>query len=108
MSKPDNKSKAAPKTTAGVASAVAVAAAVGAASVAPGAAKTDAASHADKAGAAKTPCLVIVSRPDRFRRAGFEFTSEARSIPLSELSEAQISELRAEKKLVVTDGFLEG
>ncbi|MGQ3072570.1 MAG: HI1506-related protein [Ferrovibrionaceae bacterium] len=47
--------------------------------------------------------LKIVSRPDSFRRAGHEFTSEPKTILLTDLTADQVQALRDEPKLVVVD-----
>jgi hypothetical protein len=49
------------------------------------------------------PGLRVVARPAVFRRAGYEFSGEARDLPLSELTDEQIVLLRNEKALVVMD-----
>jgi hypothetical protein len=57
------------------------------------ASKTKAAGGADKG-------LKVTSRPATFRRAGFNFSSEARVIPLSELTEEQVEMITNETSLV--------
>jgi hypothetical protein len=44
--------------------------------------------------------LKVISRPDRFRRCGREFTASPTLIPLDELSEDELIILQAETKLV--------
>jgi hypothetical protein len=44
----------------------------------------------------------VISRPPRFRRAGFIFTAEPTVIPLSELTEEQAASLVKEPNLVCT------
>lgn len=57
------------------------------------AAKKKAAGGADKG-------LKVTSRPATFRRAGYNFSSEARVIPLSELTEEQYEQITHETSLV--------
>jgi len=48
--------------------------------------------------------LKIVSRSlQGFRRCGREWTAEGTTVPLSELSEDEVAQLRAEPQLVVVD-----
>jgi hypothetical protein len=44
--------------------------------------------------------LKVTARPSSFRRAGFTFTSEARVVPLSELTEEQIALIEGDTNLV--------
>lgn len=55
--------------------------------------KSKAAGGADKG-------LKVTSRPATFRRAGLNFSSEARVIPLSELTEEQVELIMNETMLV--------
>lgn len=55
--------------------------------------KSKAAGGADKG-------LKVTSRPATFRRAGHNFSSEARVIPLSELTEDQVELIMNETSLV--------
>lgn len=50
-----------------------------------------------------TQGLKVTARADHFRRAGFAFTGEARVIPLSDLTDDQVEQLKAEPMLVVQD-----
>lgn len=47
--------------------------------------------------------LKVTARADHFRRAGFAFTGEARVIPLSDLTEEQVEQLKNEPLLVVQE-----
>ena len=48
--------------------------------------------------------LRIVARPQQgFRRAGMSFSAEGATVSLSELTEEQVADLRAEPQLVVVD-----
>ncbi|MEQ1685459.1 MAG: HI1506-related protein [Burkholderiaceae bacterium] len=48
--------------------------------------------------------LRVVARPQGgFRRAGFHFSAEGITLPLSELTADQVEQLRAEPQLVVVD-----
>ena len=51
----------------------------------------------------KKPALSITSRPDSFRRAGYVFTQEPTIIPMDELSDEQVEQLKSESKLVVSE-----
>ena len=53
-----------------------------------------------KAAGAATEGLKVTSRPASFRRAGHTFSSEARVIPLSELSEEQVEQIESDPNLV--------
>jgi hypothetical protein len=44
--------------------------------------------------------LKVISRPERFRRCGREFSGTPTYIPLDELSEDELATLQAETKLV--------
>lgn len=44
--------------------------------------------------------LKVISRPDRFRRCGREFTATPTYLPLDQLSEDELATLQAETKLV--------
>lgn len=58
----------------------------------------------DGAGAAGgTQALRVVARRDSFRRAGYAFSAEPRTIPLAELTKEQINMLRNDPLLVVMD-----
>lgn len=56
-----------------------------------------------KAAGPATKGLRIVARPPTFRRAGFTFTAEAQTIPLSDLSDEQVALLQSEANLVVSE-----
>lgn len=58
--------------------------------------KAKAAGGADKG-------LKVIARAAHFRRAGFAFTGEPTVIPLSELTEEQVEQLKAEPLLVVQE-----
>jgi hypothetical protein len=45
--------------------------------------------------------LRVTARPESFRRGGHTFTGEAKTIPLSDLTEAQAVSIRDDKNLVV-------
>lgn len=60
-----------------------------------------------KAAGPETKGLRVVSRPPTFRRAGFTFSSEARTIPLSEVSQDQVDLLKGESNLVVSEVDIE-
>lgn len=48
--------------------------------------------------------LRVVARPQNgFRRAGFHFNAEGSTLALSELTDEQVEQLRAEPQLVVVD-----
>lgn len=47
--------------------------------------------------------LKVTARADHFRRAGHVFTGEARVIPLSDLTDEQVEQLKTEPMLVVQD-----
>lgn len=53
-----------------------------------------------KAAGAANKGLKVTSRPARFRRAGHTFGAEAKTIPLSELTEEQAAQIVAEPNLV--------
>lgn len=44
--------------------------------------------------------LKVTARPASFRRGGFTFTGEARVIPLSELTAAQVEQITSDPNLV--------
>lgn len=54
-----------------------------------------------------TKGLRVVARPDSFWRGGLQFTKEPRTIPLSELTPAQVEEITEEPLLVVTEVDIE-
>lgn len=56
-----------------------------------------------KAAGPATKGLRIVARPPTFRRAGYTFTAEAQTIPLSDLSAEQVELLQGEVNLVVSE-----
>ncbi len=56
----------------------------------------------DKAAGAATEGLRVVSRPATFRRAGYNFSAEPRVLPLSELTEEQVTLIEGETNLVAT------
>ena len=48
--------------------------------------------------------LRVVARPQGgFRRAGYHFSAEGVTLPLSELTDDQVEQLRGEPQLVVVD-----
>lgn len=47
--------------------------------------------------------LKVTARPASFRRAGHTFTGEAKTIPLSELSAAQVEQITSDPNLVVQE-----
>ncbi len=51
--------------------------------------------------------LSVVSKRDKFRRAGREFTGEATHIPISELTEDEIATLKNESALVCFETEIE-
>jgi len=51
--------------------------------------------------------LKVISRRDSFRRAGFEFTGEAKTLPLDELTDDQVEALKTEPLLVVNEVEIE-
>ncbi|WP_423197446.1 hypothetical protein DFLDMN_001063 [Cupriavidus sp. H19C3] len=53
--------------------------------------------------ATKVKVLRVVSRTDRFRRAGHEFGAEPKIIPVESLSEDQLTALKGESNLVVVE-----
>lgn len=53
-----------------------------------------------KAAGAATEGLKVTSRPATFRRAGHSFSAEPRVIPLSELTEEQVSQIEGDPSLV--------
>ena len=55
---------------------------------------------------AGVPALQIVSRPESFCRAGRRWTHDPQVVPLSEFTKAQITALKAESNLVVTETTL--
>lgn len=58
--------------------------------------KSKAAGGADKG-------LKVTARADHFRRCGFAFTGEATVIPLADLTEEQVEQLKKEPLLVVQE-----
>ncbi len=50
-----------------------------------------------------TKGLQIVSRPPTFMRCGRAFSAEARVIPLSELTDDEVTRLKNEPQLVVSE-----
>lgn len=52
---------------------------------------------------AGVPGLRIAAPGGTFRRAGLQFGSEPRELPVADLTEAQVQALRAEPALVVLD-----
>lgn len=60
-----------------------------------------------KAAGPATRGLKVTSRPESFRRGGYTFTSEARTIPLDELSEEQVEQITGDKNLVVQEVDIE-
>lgn len=59
-----------------------------------------------KAPAAKAqtlPVLRVVAKRDGFRRAGFEFGSAPKEIPLADLTQEQLKALKAEPMLVCVE-----
>lgn len=44
--------------------------------------------------------LKVTSRPATFRRAGYQFSAEARVIPLSDLTEEQVEQITQDPNLV--------
>lgn len=53
-----------------------------------------------KAAGAADKGLKVTARPASFRRAGYTFTAEARVIPLSELTDEQVSQIEGDPYLV--------
>lgn len=47
-----------------------------------------------------TKGLKVTARPASFRRAGHTFSGEAKTIPLSELTEQQVEQIKADPNLV--------
>jgi len=64
---------------------------------------TIAAKTAVKASTEPQPALRIVSRRESFWRAGYQFGLQARTLLVSELTEAQVKRLKAEPQLVVVE-----
>lgn len=63
-------------------------------------------SNADKASKAANvpqPALRIISRRESFWRAGHQFSLQARTLLLSELSHDQVRRLKAEPQLIVVE-----
>lgn len=56
-----------------------------------------------KAAGVATKGLSVISKRASFYRGGMEFGSDARIVPLSDLTEAQAEQIRAEPMLVVTE-----
>lgn len=64
------------------------------------ASRTKAAGGADRG-------LKVTSRPATFRRAGYNFSSEARVIPLDQLTEEQYDQITTETMLVAQEVDIE-
>lgn len=64
------------------------------------ASRTKAAGGADRG-------LKVTSRPATFRRAGYTFSSEARVIPLDQLTEEQYDQITTETMLVAQEVDIE-
>ncbi|MGA0610563.1 HI1506-related protein [Caldimonas sp. KR1-144] len=62
---------------------------------------------AQRVAGAPIKALKVISRRDSFRRAGFEFTGEAKTLPLDELTDDQVEALKAEPLLVVSEVDIE-
>ena len=54
-----------------------------------------------------TKGLKVIARPEAFRRAGYAFTREPLTIPLSDLTEEQVDLLKGEPALVVQEVDIE-
>ncbi len=55
----------------------------------------------------KVPVIQVTAKREKFRRAGFEFTHETRTIPVVDLSKEQLKAIKAEAMLVVVEGEME-
>lgn len=53
--------------------------------------------------AEKIKVLRVVARKDSFRRAGFQFGSDAVHIPMDQLSKAQLNAIVQDRQLVATE-----
>lgn len=53
-----------------------------------------------KAAGPATRGLRVASKYDNFRRAGHVFGQEAKTVPLSELSDADVAAIKADKALI--------
>lgn len=51
----------------------------------------------------KVKVLRVVSRKDKFRRAGFEFGTDAKNLPLDTLSAEQLAAIQGDANLVVVE-----
>lgn len=60
-----------------------------------------------KAAGPATRGLKVVARPASFRRGGFTFTADARTIPLDQLTEEQVESIKGDSNLVVQEVDIE-
>lgn len=56
-----------------------------------------------KAAGPATKGLKVVSRPASFRRGGHTFTADPTTIPLDQLTEEQVEQIKGDKNLVVQE-----